>query len=104
MGGSFFLLLFFFSFSWKDEYKKKGDWRNFGGKGGMIRMEGEGEETEHQLWSYDLEKKKGFSSAFFYYYLILLLFYIIVFKYIYIYISPYFVMFSYRFLVDCSVC
>ena len=23
------------------------------------------EETEHQLWSYDLEKKKGFSSAFF---------------------------------------
>ena len=76
----FFNYYYYFSLSWEDEYKEKGGWRNFGGKGGMVRMEGEGQKrltTNCGDLDFVVRRKKKkvffcFFSLVFFYYLILL--------------------------------
>ena len=81
VGWKFYYYYYYFSLSWEDEYKEEGGWQNFGGKRGMVRMEGEGDKWLTTNCG-DLDfvvsrKKKRFSSAFFnwfFFYLILLLY------------------------------
>ena len=75
-GWTFYYYYYYFSLSWEDEYKEKGGWRNFGGKGGMVRMEGEGEKRLttncEDLYFVVRRKKKRFSSTFFHCFLFII--------------------------------
>ena len=72
--GSFFFYYYYFSLSWEDEYKEEGGWQNFGEKGRMIRMEGEGEKrltTNCGDSDFVVLEKKKKSSDFFHFFLII---------------------------------